>query len=285
MPRLFVRNLTVLDFAYLHGTRGLLGESWRVHVELHGGLDAQGMVLDFAEVKRGIKRTLDTHLDHRLLVPTGHPGLVRRPAAAGESLLFPLPGGTRIEHQAPAQAVAWIDGPAVTVEAVRAAALQLLRPQLPGNVTGLELTLEPERSDGPYFHYAHGLKQHGGNCQRIAHGHRSRLEILRDGAPDAALAAAWTERWRDIYIATRADLEAERQVQGRRLWRFGYQAAQGRFELELPAERCYLVDSDSTIENLAQHVADTLAREHPGSTITARVFEGIDKGAVGEARA
>ena len=67
-----------------------------------------------------------------------------------------------------------------------------------------------------------------------------------------------------------------------RYLRFAYTAAQGNFELELPARCCYLLDVDTTIEHLAQHMADMLAREHPGRHFTARVFEGIDKGAVGE---
>lgn len=284
MPRLFVRNLSVLDFAYLHRERGLLGESWRVHVELHGSLDDQGMVLDFADVKRDIKRTLDTHLDHRLLVPAGHPGLAHRRDEHEAWLDFPLADGRHIRHRSPAQAVAWIDAAAVTVGAVRDQAKRLLSPLLPANVTALDLTLEPEFINAAYFHYAHGLKQHCGNCQRIAHGHRSRLEIHRDGVRAPELEADWAGRWRDIYIATRDDLESESTDADEPTWRFGYLAAQGRFELELPARHCYLVDGDSTIENLAQHVADTLAGEHPGSTITARVFEGIDKGAVGEAR-
>jgi 6-pyruvoyl-tetrahydropterin synthase len=283
MPRLFVRNLTVLDFAFLHGERGLLGESWRVHVELRGALDHQGMVLDFADVKREIKRTLDTHLDHRLLVPTGHPGLQHHSTDGLVELSFTLADGRRILHRSPAEAVAWIDAAAVTTESVTARALQLLQPLLPANVEDLILTLEPEHIEAAYFHYAHGLKQHCGNCQRIAHGHRSRIEIYRDDQRDPALEQDWAERWRDIYIATRSDRQAELTEDGAPAWRFGYEAAQGRFELTLPAERCYLVDGDSTIENLAQHVADTLAHEHPGQRITARVFEGIDKGAIGEA--
>ena len=280
MSRLFVRNLTVIDFAYLHAERGLLGESWRVHVELGGDLDEQGMVLDFLEVKRGVQRTLDENFDHRLLVPARHPGLKSEQSGDVLRLEFALSDGHCILHRSPVQAVRLIDAPTVDRAAVETAALAVLRPMLPANVTQLLLGLEPEAIDGAYFHYAHGLRQHAGNCQRIAHGHRSRIEIYRDGARDTGLEAAWADRWRDIYIAHREDLEGPVSDQ----LRFAYRSAQGKFELELSAAHCYLVDSDSTIENLAQHVADTLAGEHPGAQIRARVFEGIDKGAVGEAR-
>ena len=56
----------------------------------------------------------------------------------------------------------------------------------------------------------------------------------------------------------------------------------GEFALELPADRCYLIDTDSTVENLARHVAERLAAEQPGSRYRVRAFEGVDKGAIAE---
>ncbi|MCP4128012.1 MAG: hypothetical protein GY753_13235, partial [Gammaproteobacteria bacterium] len=50
---------------------------------------------------------------------------------------------------------------------------------------------------------------------------------------------------------------------------------------ELPRRLCYLIDTDSTVENLAQHIADSLGRSHPQSGFQVRVFEGVDKGAIG----
>jgi 6-pyruvoyl-tetrahydropterin synthase len=282
MARLFVHNLTALDFAYLDGERGLLGESWRVHVELAGSLDGQGMVLDFAAVKKGVKQTLDRHFDHRLLVPCGHPNLVVEQQGDDCLLEFRLSDGSAIRHRSPSQALAFVDAPKIDVTSVVTSARQLLQPQLPGNVTELTLALEPESIDGPYFHYAHGLKHHAGNCQRIAHGHRSRLQIYRNGQRAPELETEWANRWRDIYIATREDVLADTAADPDVLC-VGYVAAQGAFRLDLPARRCYLVDGDSTIENLAQHLAEIVARKHLGDTIRARVFEGIDKGADGEA--
>ena len=75
MSALFVDALTVIDFTFLHAQRGLVGESWIVDIELHGALDAQGMVLDFGDVKKAVKREIDRLADHRLLLPVALPGL------------------------------------------------------------------------------------------------------------------------------------------------------------------------------------------------------------------
>ena len=78
MATLFVDNLTVLDFSYLHAKRGMVGESWMVDLELSGELDEQGMVFDFGDIKHAIKKRLDDTADHRLLVPADHDQLSLR---------------------------------------------------------------------------------------------------------------------------------------------------------------------------------------------------------------
>lgn len=285
IPRLFVNRLTVLDFSYLHPRRGLLGESWLVDIELGGELDDQGMVFDFGDVKREVKRTLDQRFDHRLLVPIRHRGLrLDQPSGSDRlSLTFEQAGGETIRFAGPRQAVALIDADQITESTLAEAAVAALRPLMPANVEAVRLALRPEPIDGAFFHYSHGLKHHGGNCQRIAHGHRSRIEIYTDDRRAPELEADWADRWRDIYIASREDLAGERQAEGVRYLRFAYTAAQGDFELELPARGCYLIEPHTTIEHLAQHLAETLKAARPGQRFTARVFEGIDKGAVGEA--
>ena len=78
MNHLFIDNLTVIDFAYLDASRGLVGESWIVDVILGGELDEQGMVFDFGDIKHAIKKRLDDTADHRLLVPADHDQLSLR---------------------------------------------------------------------------------------------------------------------------------------------------------------------------------------------------------------
>lgn len=284
MSRLFVNDLMVMDFSYLDERRGLLGESWKVDLELAGTLDSQGMLLDFGAVKPLVRETIDAEFDHRLLVPADHPGLRLEREADSILVALPLQGGGEVLHRGPESAVTLISARHIEPETVAASIVARLRALLPANISAVELRLAAESISGACYQYSHGLKRHDGNCQRIAHGHRSRLEIARNGRRDAGLEAVWADHWRDIYIGSRADLVATEQVDGQPHLRFSYRASQGAFELRLPERLCYLIDSDSTVEHIAQHIATCLAARHPGDHIRVRAFEGIGKGAVAECR-
>jgi 6-pyruvoyl-tetrahydropterin synthase len=281
MSTLFVEKLTTLDFSYLHPQRGLLGETWWLDAELTGTLDDQGMVLDFGDVKRQLKHHADIHYDHKLIVPMSDLGCHIDTHGEQTALVFQMAQGEHIRYQGPTEALALIDTAAVTPQHIASHFIQSLKPQLPANVQQLALHLYPEATDEPQFHYSHGLRHHDGNCQRIAHGHRSKLEIFRNGRRSAPLEQLWTAQWRDIYIGSRDHLTAAPQHNGQAYHHYAYQASQGDFELELPAHRCYLIDTDSTIENLAQHIADELGEQQPDATFRVRAYEGIAKGAIG----
>ncbi|MCB1759214.1 MAG: 6-carboxytetrahydropterin synthase [Gammaproteobacteria bacterium] len=282
MTTLFVNRLTVIDASLLDPDRGLLGQSWLLDVEIEGTLDRQGMVLDFAEVKRRIKSLVDQEFDHRLLVPTRHPGFSTTLVDGGCHVRFRLRNGEMIDHRGPADACALLDAGRVDSETLGAAISARLEPQLPENILAVRLLLHTEAITDASYHYSHGLKLHRGNCQRIAHGHRSRIQIYRDGARDKDLEADWAERWRDVYIASRDDLLHEVSLGGNDYLQFGYRAAQGRFELRLPRRSCRIVDCETTVENLARHIRATLEHEHPGSTFRVVAFEGVEKGAISE---
>lgn len=279
MNLLFVRHLTVIDFAFLHPQRGLVGESWIVDVELEGELNEQGMVFDFGHVKQVLKAGIDQYIDHKLAVPGRLPGLVVETRDDNVRVMLPLAYG-EIRHESPAQAVVLLDIDQITPDQVAPRLAEYLMGLLPENVRKLHLHLRPEVIDGAYYHYSHGLKKHGGNCQRIAHGHRSRIEILQDGARRPDLEQEWADSWRDIYIATREDLAAGISVNGIDHLDFRYQANQGAFFLRLPRERVYLIDTDSTVEWIAQHLAQAVKHRYPASQIQVRAYEGVDKGSI-----
>ncbi len=275
MTRLFVEHLTVIDCAYLDAQRGLVGESWIVDLELEGALDDQGMVLDFGEVKKKLKKAAEDVADHKLLVPGKAPELDLVLSGGGSGLAFRAAGGA-IEHQAPAKALCNVPAAAVTAEAVAAVIEPALMRVVPESVSAARVRLRNEAIAGSYYHYTHGLKKHGGHCQRIAHGHRSKLAIHVNGRRDERLERRWADRWRDIYLGTAADIVSH----GKGRIRFEYRAGEGEFALELPVERCDLLQADSTVERIAEHLCAQVATERPGAKVEVRAYEGVMKGAI-----
>ncbi len=279
LPVLFVEHLTTIDCALLDVQRGLVGETWIVDLEMSGELDEQGMVLDFGRVKSEVRQAIESLVDHRLLIPQLAAGTtIEHVSGALEVGMMSAAGPIR--HRGPEQACLLLDAVAVSRESVTRACIEAAREVLPDNVGHLQLRLRSETVPGPRFHYCHGLRRHLGNCQRIAHGHRSRLEIRRDGQRDPELEQEWASRWRDVYIGSRRDLLQRFAAGEVEHFRFGYRAPQGEFLLELPASRCYLLESESTIERIALHLAAECSRRRPGHTFQVKVWEGVNKGAI-----
>lgn len=276
--RLFVDNLTNVDFSYLCPARGLLGETWLAHIELEGELDDQGMVCDFGIVKKQLRHWLDTEIDHRLLVPTEYSGCDQQDDEQSAALHFTLNSGETITTNGPKQAITYVPTTAITPESVARFCEAELREAFGEGVAKVTLRFTPEVIDSPYYHYSHGLKKHAGNCQRIAHGHRSKILIWQNGELSAPLIRQWAETFSDIYLATQEDIAGETDSH----WQFRYQAQQGEFALSLPKKQVYLMTTDTTVEFIAKHIAEKLKEQMPNERFTVKAFEGIAKGAIAE---
>lgn len=282
---LFVRDLTVIDFSYLCQQRGLLGESYIVDVELHGDLDNTSMVFDFGSVKKVIKHAIDQLIDHKLAYAEATAGLTVSQQSQMQVLRLNSKRGL-IEVASPVVAHVAVPGDAINFATVSQFLSAQIKPLLPANVEKLVFNLRTEKSNGFYYHYSHGLKKHDGNCQRIAHGHRSTIEIFQNGMLVPRLNKFWTERWEDIYLGTAEDLSTASQcnylsavADPQSQYYFRYQAAQGEFQISLPAAHCEIVPCDTTVECLAQYIADVLVTIEPAAYKVV-AYEGVGKGAV-----
>ncbi len=282
--QLFVEQLTNVDFSYLHPERGILGETWLADVVLDGALDDQGMVCDFGIVKKTLRDWLDTELDHRLLVPTLNPGITIDAVGTRQqdkiNIHWQLTSGEYLKVTSPREAIALVEAEEITEESVAQWSIQQLKALFPNTIEQIELTFETETIDGAYYHYSHGLKKHQGNCQRIAHGHRSKILIWKDNLPHEELERQWADHWRDIYLGTEGDLTDTLSDNGTDYYHFAYTAPQGDFSITLPKQRCDLLSTDTTVEYIAQHIAKVLKQESPQSNFKVRAFEGKGKGAV-----
>ncbi|GGP72723.1 6-carboxytetrahydropterin synthase [Shewanella ulleungensis] len=285
--QLFVKDLTVIDFSYLCPIRGMVGESWIVDILLDGGLDDQNMVLDFAKVKRIIKNTIDDVADHRLLIPTACSEV--RWQQKGDRVWMDFSSQKGDIHLAcPSQAFALIPTEIIDYESVNDFLKKALREALPENVQGISITLRSEVLNTPFYHYSHGLRKHDGNCQRIAHGHRSPVTVFENGIAEPKWDQYWAERWQDVYLGTEEDLvpvntlalSKQTTINDETHFGFHYMAPQGDFQLAMPKQCCDLIPHDTTVELLADYMANTLANKVPESHFKVIAYEGIGKGAI-----
>ena len=289
--KLFVRDLTVIDASYLSAERGMVGESWLVDIELTGTLNEMSMLLDFARVKKQLKAIIDAEVDHRLLVPVAASCCQVATAESGYHFVDFLRAGRSLHLNAPSEAFAFIPEESITRESVTRYLHQLIRTRLPSNIDGLTIRLRPEAIPTAFYHYSHGLKKHDGNCQRIAHGHRSMIELWVDEQRDLALEQEWAARWADIYLGSQEDVVPLEQLQlsplatehlGAQHLGFRYQAPQGDFQLAIAEAETELVDTDTTVELLAHYIARQLKPRFAQHLVRVVAYEGVRKGAIAE---
>ncbi len=287
---LFVRDLTAIDASYLCEQRGLVGETWLLDLQLQGQLDSMNMVWDFGRIKKKIKRLIDKEIDHRLLIPalSTHTKIKLLKDEYVEVQFMSSKQEKTILMRSPAQAVVALQAQAITSKTLRAHLESIVSDILPKNITRFTINLRHEQIDGAYYHYSHGLKKHDGDCQRIAHGHRSMIEIYVNQQRDFRLEDLWAKRWRDIYLGSFADRVKVKALQ----WNdfpclqdtheaFRYQASQGVFELIIPKQACECVETDTTVELLSCYIFTEIQKTLPADTnLKVIAYEGIGKGAI-----
>jgi 6-pyruvoyl-tetrahydropterin synthase len=287
--QLFVNDLTVMDFSYLCPQRGIVGESWIVDVVLDGALNDESMVQDFGKVKKNLKRLIDSYVDHKLLIPAEHNSASVRHDSKTEQVEvgFVVNQEQEIRLFCPAEAYAFIYASEVTMTSVGEYLKEVIATHLPDNVADIELILRNEVITTPFYHYTHGLKKHDGNCQRIAHGHRSKIDIFTDNQVDLDSQEYWAKRWQDIYIASTEDLVnpdvlkmTKRLDDYSQYYCLAYEASQGHFEMVIPKQYCEVITTDSTVECLAQFIFQQQQQRIPNKTCRVLAYEGVGKGAM-----
>ncbi|QPG04313.1 6-carboxytetrahydropterin synthase [Salinimonas marina] len=287
--QLFVNDLTVMDFSYLCPRRGMVGESWIVDVILDGNLNDESMIQDFGKVKKNLKKLIDEYVDHKLLVPLDYTGstVTHRSQDEQVEVRFESDDNKIIQLFCPAEAYAFVYAAEVTMASVGNYLREVIATHLPDNVANIDLKLRPEQILTPFYHYTHGLKKHDGNCQRIAHGHRSKIGIIIDGQDCLESQQYWAQRWQDIYIISTEDLIEYSQLQASgtvenpdEYYCCAYESSQGYFELVIPRSACEVIETDSTVECLAQYVYNEQKKRSGNSSLQVMAYEGVGKGAI-----
>ena len=109
---------------------------------------------------------------------------------------------------------------------------------------------------------------------------------ILDGKVSVESQQYWADRWEDIYIATQEDEIAysDRKLKGtvdnaEDYYCFAYESSQGYFELLIPKSDCEVIDTDSTVECLAQYLLEEQKKRTPEGICQVIAYEGVGKGA------
>jgi 6-pyruvoyl-tetrahydropterin synthase len=286
---LFVRDLTVLDYAYFDAEQGPLGGSLDVDVTFIGDLDDEGVVFDFSRAKKAVKQVIDELCDHRFVVPqkftkTLKHGRLEFAAQYGQN--------KSLQYCCPAEGLCVLPIEKVSTADIKAYLEVEVLKMMPPNVDAVELTFREENlGEAPSYRYTHGLKQHYGNCQRLIHGHRNRVDVRVEGEVAGDMEKRIGEFWKNIHLAFPENITSAGFIVGQRQTQLKtisleYVSSQGRFDITLPGSEVYVMPFETTVENIARHLRDCV-QGWVGAAKHVQVFayEGIRKGAHSSSKA
>lgn len=295
---LFVRDVGKIDCALFDPSQGIIGQSWHVDVSLTGALDENGFVFDFSPLKSLIKQTLSSTLDHSLIIPVQSQSVQYIEIESNERWILKSKARgdakeTRWEYICPKGSVFPVHAVSLKHSVIEQEFARILRHRLPDSVLALTVKLREEAiaTTEASYRYTHGIQGHNGLCQRLFHGHRSRIEVYigEERRPDLEHYIAREIFVSNIHIASLGQIKSGRGEIGRRgtsdeSVTLSFAGTLGTYEGTLPSNRVFFVEAETSIEAIARELARVIKFEEKTSEVVRVVaYEGIDKGAVGTA--
>ena len=294
---LFIRDVTKLDCAVFDRSLGIVGHSWHLDVTINGALDENNFVYDFSELKSMVRTVMKGSVDHALLIPVMSQFVHFTDTPEGENWRLAVKSRAALpasewRYTCPKGAVYPIRSVAISAAVIEQELARLLRHRLPSSILKISVKLRTEAAEptAAFFRYTHGLAGHAGLCQRLFHGHRSRIEVVfgEERRPDLEHYVAREVLGGIVHIATPSQIKSGNIEIGMRgkpgdTVQLTYSGTLGKYEAIIPAEKVFVVEEETSIESIAQQFVRMLAAsEQPHETIRVQVFEGIDKGAIAE---
>ena len=295
---LFVRDVGKIDCALFDPSQGIIGQTWYVDVWLTGTLDENGFVFDFSPLKSLIKQTLASTLDHSLIIPVQSQSVQYSEWESGERWILKSKArgeskDTKWDYFCPKGSVFPVHSVSLKTSVIEAEFSRILRHRLPPTVLGLAVKLREEAiaATEASYRYTHGIQGHNGLCQRLFHGHRSRIEIYigDERRPDLEHFIAREIFSSNIHIASLGQIKSGAGEIGRRATSdapitLSYAGTLGTYEATLPSNRLFFVESETSVEAIARELARFVKREEKTNEVVKVIaYEGIDKGAIGTA--
>lgn len=295
---MFFDNVTDLDCAVLSG-QDILGRSYRVQAEVTGPVETEEqVVIDFSACKKEMKRLIDdveVGFDHKFIACTADDvdgAFAKKPNGEERSYIstdsFSAIGDPAMFQLIESGANKGIETSLrIAIEELLSVGLAKLVDLDIGKID-VAVTLVPCLSitAGQFrlpFNYVHGLKNSTSfGCQNIIHGHSSFIEAFdTNGFPVSLtkLIELFDIPFDANYIVTTKDNLVDSDDGTTRIEYVS--KSRGTFKLETTQDTWVLDYPDTTVENLATHIAiRSLSSLRAAGIAKIRVSEGLSKGAV-----
>lgn len=246
--------------------------SWPVHITAHGAVDDNCFVYDFRKLKQEIRKYLQDHIDHRLLLPTNFSVCYRQ----GNWQLQSKHG--QWTYDCPAEAVCQLPTSVINPDTV-AAILQTKFQSDLQHLPYIKVSLETDLlTAGQSFHYTHGLPHHDGNCQRLLHGHQGFLQVYSDTQRNPELELHLVNKVLKNYVHF---ANSQHTKHNRTSVEVCYDSKQGHYHATMPRQHCLILpEQETSIESISQYLATYLRNNFNLQQDTRLIcYEGLNKGA------
>jgi len=303
--KLFYKNCTVLDWAYLCPELGPVGDSAYIDVEIESELNEENMILDFSIFKKIVKQVIDNEVDHRLIVKCSDiKPIDNKNKVFQVNYCYGKNKKKAICYTAPREAFFILNEQSDNIQGALISEIQNVLKvelekinQIKNNNFRLFVYLRRE-SKPIIFSYTHGLKMHKGNCQRLVHGHRNTVEVFSEGLEDFSAAEflikeCFSGNVHFSYLENIINKELYSELKDPSFFgrlnpihniqniEIAYSSGQGFFSLSIPIEDVYVIPEETTIENLAKYFLLAIRSKRSNlNHLRVIAYEGIQKGSV-----
>ena len=297
---IFLKDISVIDHAYIDDTGKILGGSYNLTVIVSGQIsNTEHVVIDFSTIKTSIKNLVDAKengFDHKLwVIPSFSLCQIITNNESIRTIKSPS-----FELTVPRNAVNIVNCNFIgsVLETMQRAIQQYLFQELSVIYPDVDISIEVLLNENMLtfgnqyyqtFRYVHGLKDSTSwGCQNIAHGHLSWIGIehdslFRNDCFDCQKGIqSFNELcnslnnvmfiWSDNIIADNDDI-----------LEIGYSTLRGQFSLKLNRREYNIIilDVDTTIENIVGYLASKYENDFVlGHVKSLYVSEGLSKGAI-----
>ena len=276
----YIENVSNLDCAILTPSAGPVGQSWNVSLTITGSVQKTGFVCDFQDVKT-IAHDIISSIDHTLFIIRDSRIFLEddlnlnRVNVSLDNSVYPW------SYSCPKDAVSidttqqlsFKDNLSYDDLITRYLNTRLSQINLPSNITHTYFSLSSEQ-DPSCFCYTHALSYYEGLCQRPYHGHRSKLNVLKDGQRLYDIENLMIKKYNNIHMSSSNQIQSQSQD----LTTISYKGTRGRYTTTLPSSRVLILNDSPTLENFVTCLASDIKESFGISGFNLIVSEGIGKG-------